>query len=56
MKKWVKIQYIIDIVQSVYNGFNVENIKFSNIKDVIKRITRVDTFPLYKGFDSKQLR
>ena len=42
----VKIQYIIGIVQSVYNGFDVENTKFSNTKDVIKQITRADTFPL----------
>ena len=40
----------------VYDGFTVENIKFSKFSDVIKKLTFNDTNPLYKGFELEQFR
>ena len=54
----MKHDYIMDFEHStgVYEGFSVENIKFSKIADVIKKLTRDDTNPLFKGFKIGQFR
>ena len=46
----------MEILNSVYNEFNVENIKCSHFANVFKKLTRDDTNPLYKGFKIDQLR
>jgi len=48
----------MEIINStgVYNGFTVENIKFSKFADIISLLTRDDTYPLYKGFKPEQFR
>ena len=46
----------MEIFNSVYKEFNVENIKFSHFANVLKKFTRDDTNPLYKGFKIDQLR
>ena len=42
----------MEVVQStgVYEGFTVENIKCLNFVNVLKKLTRDDTNPLFKGF------
>ena len=48
----------MEIINStgVYNGFTVENIKFSKFADIISLLTRDDTYPSYKGFKPEQFR
>jgi len=46
----------MEILNSVYNEFNVENIKFSHFANVLNKLTRYDTNPLYKGFKIDQFR
>ena len=41
-----KIQYTMDIVQSIYIGFDIENIKFSNVK---VSFFGTEKFPLFKA-------
>ena len=50
----VNLEYIIDILKETYNF--IENIRFSNIADAIKKISHADPQSLYKGIDSSQLR
>ena len=52
----VKLDYIMEILNSVYNEFNVENIKCLHFANVLKELTRDDTDPLYKGFNIDQFR
>ena len=42
----------MEVVHStgVYEGFSVANVKFSKIAGIIKKWTRDDTNPLFKGF------
>ena len=41
---------------SVYEGFNVENIKCFNFVNVLLKLTHDDTNPLFKGFKLVQFR
>ena len=52
----VKLDYVMEILNIVYNEFNVENIKFSHFANVLKKLTRDDPYPLYKGFKIDQFR
>ena len=52
----VKLDYIMDILNSVYNELNVENIKCLHFANVLKKLTHDDTNPLYKGFNIDQFR
>jgi len=49
------LEYIIDILKETYE-VPIENIRFSNIADAIKKISHADPQSLYKGIDSSQLR
>ena len=51
----VDLEYIIDILKETYE-VPIENIRFSNIADAIKKISHADPQSLYKGIDSSQLR
>ena len=40
----------MEILREVYQKFKLENIKFSKISNVLKKLTCNDTNPLYKRF------
>ena len=50
----VDLQYIIYILIDTYNELPFENIAFSNIAYVIKKIVCADPQKLYNGIDSSQ--
>ena len=51
----VVIQYILEILKTVYKDLQIENIKFSKFKDVIQKLTRADPTALYSGFNISEL-
>ena len=48
----------MEVVHStgVYEGFKIVNIKCLNFVNVLKKLTRDDTNPLFKGFKLAQFR
>ena len=47
----VKLDYIMEIMREVYQGFKLENVKCLHFANVLIRLTCDDTNPLYKGFN-----
>ena len=41
-------------MQEVYQEFKLENVKCLNFANILKKLTREDTNPLYKGFNLDQ--
>ena len=50
----VKFEYIIEILRDVYQEIKLENVKCLNFANILKKLTREDTNPLYKGFNLDQ--
>ena len=46
----------MDKLKDTYNELPIENIRFKNIADAIKKISCAEPQSLYKGIDSSQLR
>ena len=42
----------MEILPEIYQDIKLENIKFLNFANVLKKLTREDTNPLYKGLTS----
>lgn len=54
----VNLQYITDILKDVYDNLPIENMtgmEFSNIADVIKKLSCADPQVLYKGINNSHL-
>ena len=52
----VKPEYVADIIRSTYQGFTVESLKVTHFDNILKKLSREDKNPLFKGFNIKQLR
>ena len=44
----------MEILREVYQEFNLENVKCLHFANILKKLTREDTNPLYKGYNIDQ--